>query len=62
MVQQIVCLCIEPRVQIFLMLASVTALERSKAGGPIVGAMRIGVEHLTALSRGCAHFPLRPQI
>ena len=36
------------------MLANVVELERSAAGGPIVGAMRIGVEHLTALSRGCA--------
>lgn len=37
-----------------LVLAKVAESERSKAGGPIVGAMRIGVEHLTALSRGCA--------
>jgi len=36
------------------MLANVVELERSAAGSPIVGAMRIGVEHLTALSRGCA--------
>ena len=44
------------------MLANVAELERSAAGSPIVGAMRIGVGHLTALSRGCVYSTLLPQI